>query len=205
MEEGKHSRFTDVEIDMLDHVGDAGGVATKGWQKYLLALGAAIAASVLVFAASTKGSVFAAADMVRADSTALVEYSASNPDFHALLSENSPMVSLLAQTQVQQDSRVHGGTLYEWQTPGGKTETAIGLLLRSMVQRKTFQDLPDGCSLYWTLQIRIARKSKSSKWHSFAKSLKTGVQTIKKASPTKWSAQKVTSFGAASSVKVFVY
>lgn len=202
------SRFTDFPLneegDMLNDA-EAGRATVKGWQKYGLAWGTAIAMALLVLVAFTKGFVPAAAHLVKADSTALVEYSASDPDFHALFSENPVMVQILTDTQIQRDSKVVSGTFYEWRTPGAKPEGAIALLLQSIATRKVFKDLPDGCSLYWTLQIRLARKNTKSKWHSFAKSLNTGVQTIKRIAPAGWLTNQVTKWGSSASYKVLVY
>jgi len=209
MEEGNCSKFTDVspheESDMLDNGGEAGRVTTTRVTKASVCFGVATATALLVLAAFTKGSMPAVADLVNVDSTALVQYSASSPDFMVLLSENSVMTSLLLGTQIQQESKVQSGILYSWQTPGAKAENAIGLLLRSIAKQKTFEDLPDGCSLYWTLQIRLARANKQSKWHSFAKSLKTGEQTIKYITPSAWNVNRVSKWKSSRSTKVFVF
>lgn len=192
------------EEDMLN-IAESGRATGNGWQKSQLAWGAAIAMALLVLVACAKGFVPKAADLVKADSTALVEYSASDPDFHSLFKEDPLMAQILTNTQIQQQSKVHAGTFYEWRTPGAKSEGALALLLNAMVVRKDFPDLPDGCSLYWTLQVRIARSNTKSKWHTFAKSLKTGVQTIKRIAPSAWQTQQVTKWGSSKSYKVLVY
>merc|ERR1712198_511459 len=43
-----------------------------------------------------------------------------------------------------------------------------------------------GVDAYWTLQIWVARKNRRSNFHSYAKNLPTGIQTIKVRLPTAW-------------------
>jgi len=51
----------------------------------------------------------------------------------------------------------------------------------------------------------LARQNEGSKWHTFAKNLPTGVQTIKRRSPKHWMGQRVTSWSDVKEFKVLVY
>lgn len=126
------------------------------------------------------------------------------PDFHQVLVKSPSMASYLYNNQIQMESKVEGGVIYTRQHPGAEAESGFGQLLAATMP-KFDSRFASEISPYWTFQIRLARVNTGSKWHSYAKGLPTGVQTIKRRSPTNWSGQRVTGWSGVKEFKVLVY
>ncbi|ROS00268.1 hypothetical protein EDC56_2906 [Sinobacterium caligoides] len=128
----------------------------------------------------------------------------ANPSFHNALQNSPNMANYLYSNQIQQESKVSDGVFYSRQHPGAKAENGFAEVLQETL--KKYDDrFSQGVSAYWTFQIRLARKNSGSKWHSYAKSLPTGVQTIKRRIPVKWMGERVTSWSDVREMKVIVY
>lgn len=128
----------------------------------------------------------------------------AEPAFHQVLAKSPQLANYLYNNQIQQESKVEGGVIYTRQHPGGEAENGFGQVL-AQVMPKYDSQFANGVSAYWTFQIRLARKNSGSKWHNYAKGLPTGVQTIKRRSPTHWMGQRVTSWSGVKEFKVLVY
>ncbi|PAJ71596.1 hypothetical protein CJF42_25765 [Pseudoalteromonas sp. NBT06-2] len=128
----------------------------------------------------------------------------AKPDFHKLLEKSPSMASYLYNNQIQSESKVDSGVIYTRQHPGSKPENGFGELL-AVTMPKYDARFSNELSAYWTFQIRLARQNEGSKWHTFAKNLPTGVQTIKRRSPKHWMGQRVTSWSDVKEFKVLVY
>ena len=129
----------------------------------------------------------------------------AEPAFHELLSNSPQMANYMYSNQIQQESKVENGIIYTRQHPGAMAENGFGQVLQTSIKKYDSRFATDGLSAYWTFQIRLARKNSKSKWHNYAKSLPTGVQTIKRRSPTHWMGERVTSWSSSKEFKVFVY
>ena len=114
------------------------------------------------------------------------------------------MANYLYHNQVQTGSKVSDGVLYTYQHPGGQAEQGFGEVLQE-ASKKYDSRFSQGVSAYWTFQIKIARTNSPSKWHSYAKSLPVGIQTIKRRRPTHWLGTGVTSWSDVHEFKVIVY
>ncbi|MDN3611418.1 hypothetical protein ACODM8_18635 [Vibrio ostreicida] len=128
----------------------------------------------------------------------------ATPDFHQVLVKSPSMASYLYNNQIQMESKVDGGVIYTRQHPGAEAESGFGQLLAATMPNFDSR-FANEISPYWTFQIRLARVNSGSKWHSYAKGLPTGIQTIKRRSPTSWSSQRVTGWSSVKEFKVLVY
>ena len=128
----------------------------------------------------------------------------ANPAFHDVFVKSTNMRNYLLNNQVQQESTVKDGVIYTRQHPGGVAERGFGELLAATMP-KFDNRFAQGVSPYWTLQIRLARTNSKSKWHNYAKSLPTGIQTIKRRIPTDWMVERVTGWSSVKELKVIVY
>lgn len=126
------------------------------------------------------------------------------PDFHQVLVDSPAVANLLYATQIQRESKVEGDIIYQWQTPLAEAESAVAQVLNALMPKSDAR-FANGISAYWTFQIRIARRNSGSKWHNYAKNLPTGVQTIKRKSPTNWSGNRITGWTGVREFKVIVY
>jgi len=131
-------------------------------------------------------------------------YVAAEPAFHAVLQNSPAMAKYLYSNQIQQESKVENGVIYTRQHPGAQVETGFSQVL-SATMPKFDPRFSQGIHPYWTFQIRLARKNPGSKWHNYAKNLPTGIQTIKRRSPTRWQSERVTSWSDVKEFKVIVY
>lgn len=128
----------------------------------------------------------------------------AEPDWHKVLKNSPNMASYLYNNQIQQESKVENGVIYTRQHPGAKAEGGFGEVLAATMPM--FNSMfSSGVSAYWTFQIRLARVNSGSKWHNYAKNLPTGIQTIKRRSPTRWQSERVTSWSDVREFKVYVY
>lgn len=126
------------------------------------------------------------------------------PSFHDVLVNSPSMASYLYNNQIQMESKVSAGVLYSRMHPGAEAESGFGQVLAATMP-KFDSRFADGVSAYWTFAIRLARVNSGSKWHSYAKGLPTGIQTIQRKAPTNWSSQRVTGWSDTRSFKVIVY
>lgn len=129
---------------------------------------------------------------------------AYTPAFHEVLKASPHVASYMYSNQIQMESKVSGGVIYTRQHPGAEAESGFGELI-CKVMPKYDSHFSQGVSVYWTFQIRLAHVNSGSKWHTYAKGLPTGIQTITRKSPTHWSSQRVTGWSSARSFKVIVY
>ena len=114
------------------------------------------------------------------------------------------MANYLYNNQIQQESKVSDGVIYTRAHPGGKVEKGFEEVLQETLKIYDSR-FSQGVSAYWTFQIRLAREKSGSKWHSFAKSLPCGIQTIKMRTPATWLYQRVTRWSDVGERKVIVY
>ena len=128
----------------------------------------------------------------------------AEPAFHDVLKNSRNMASYLYSNQIQQESKVEGGVIYTRQHPGGDVENGFAEVL-AVTMPKFDARFAQGISPYWTFKIRLARKNTKSKWHSYAKNLPTGIQTIKRRVPTNWMSERVTGWSGVKEFKVIVY
>jgi len=131
-------------------------------------------------------------------------YASAEPAFHEVLSKSPLMAKHLYSNQIQQESKVSDGVIYTRQHPGGETEGGFAQVLQQTLSKYDAK-LAKEINAYWTFQIRLARKNTGSKWHKYAKSLPTGVQTIKRRKPSRWMSERVTSWSDTQEFKVLVY
>ena len=128
----------------------------------------------------------------------------ATPEFHNVFEKTPSMNEYLLRNQIQTQSKVSGGIIYERRHPGGKAEEGFEELLQYTL-KKYDSRFSEGVSAYWTLQIRMARAVEGSKWHSYAKSLPYGIQTIKIKPPINWLELWVRGWGSVEEKKVLVY
>jgi len=129
------------------------------------------------------------------------------PEFHDVLEKSPNMAKYLYENQIQLESKVSDGVIYTRMHRGGMVETGFAEVLQETLKKYDLR-FSQGVSAYWTFQIRIARKNKGSKFHSYAKSLPTGIQTIKRRLPTSWmggSGDMVFTWSDVAEKKVIVY
>ena len=110
---------------------------------------------------------------------------ASLPEFLNVLYESPSMMDYLYNNQIQRDSKVSDGVIYERRHPGGQADLGFEQLLQETMT-KFDSRFSQGVSPYWTFQITLARKNSGSKWHNYANSLPAGIQTIRWRKPIKW-------------------
>ena len=120
--------------------------------------------------------------------------------------KKGPMREYLYDNQIQQEAQVKDGVIYERRHPGdgGKGEEGFEELLQETFKLYDTR-FSEGVSAYWTVAIRIARRNPGSKWHSYAKKLPIGVQTIKVKTPKHWFSERVRSWLDVKEKKVLVY
>jgi len=108
--------------------------------------------------------------------------------------------------QNRRTSKVSDGVIYldNGSSANFKTEGVIAELLQDTLKMVDSR-FSQGVNAYWTFHIRLARKNSGSKFHSYAKSLPTGIQTIKTRQPFRWMGSKVLSWSGVSEKKVIVY
>ena len=109
--------------------------------------------------------------------------------------------------QHDSQSKMSDGVMYLANHRSGAAENVIAEVLQETL-KKYDSRFSQGVSAYWTFQIRIARKNKQSKFHSYAKSLPTGIQTIKRSVPKDvmgGSGDKVFTWHDVAEKKVIVY
>lgn len=128
----------------------------------------------------------------------------AEPNWHNVLKNSPHMANYLYSNQIQQESKVENGVIYTRQHPGADAESGFGEVLAATMPM--FNSMfSSGVSPYWTFQIRLARMNSGSKWHSYAKGLSTGIQTIKRRAPTRWMSERVTAWSDVKEFKVYVY
>ena len=110
---------------------------------------------------------------------------ASLPEFFDVLYESPSMRDYLYNNQIQRDSKVSDGVIYERRHPGGQADLGFEQVLQE-IMTKYDSRFSQGVSPYWTFQIRLARMNSGSKWHNYANSLPAGIQTIRWRKPIKW-------------------
>jgi len=126
------------------------------------------------------------------------------PEFHNVLLKSPSMAEYLYENQIQEESKVSNGVIYIRTHPGGVADDGFAQSLQETL-KKYDSRFSQGVSAYWTFQIKLAREKSGSKWHSYAKSLPGGIQTIKRRAPTGWRGERVTSWTGVRNVKVIVY
>jgi len=129
----------------------------------------------------------------------------ATPEFHNVLKNSPDMYSYLLSNQIQMESEVKDGVLYERQHPDGQAEKGFSQVLQETLKKYDSRFSEPGVSAYWTFQIRIAREQPGSKWHSYAKSLPLGIQTIKRRVPKLWFEERVMNWNPVWERKVIVY
>ena len=120
--------------------------------------------------------------------------------------KKGPIRDYLYDNQIQQEAEVKDGVIYERRHPadGGKAEKGIAEILQETFKLYDTR-FSEGVSAYWTVAIRIARRNSGSKWHSYAKRLPVGVQTVKVKTPKHWFAERVRTWLDVKEKKVLVY
>ena len=106
--------------------------------------------------------------------------------------------------QIHSQSKVIDGVIYLTNHRNGMAEAVIDQVLQETLKMYDSR-FSQGVSAYWTFHIRIARKSSGSNFHSYAKSLPTGIQTIKRRLPTTWMGETVLTWSDVAEMKVIVY
>ena len=126
------------------------------------------------------------------------------PEFHNFL--NDQLADHFYGDQSRRTSKVSDGVIYldNGSSANVKTEGVIAELLQDTLKMVDSR-FSQGVNAYWTFHIRLARKNSGSKFHSYAKSLPTGIQTIKRRLPTRWLGSKVLAWSGVSEKKVIVY
>lgn len=189
------------------------GIVTRKGDVWKVLSGAVLGAVLLALPVAILGGTSAASqpqvEVLSADVSVLdgvdllgVSRELATPEFHNVNAASPTAMNILYHTQIQQESKVDGGVIYQWQTPGADAENAIAELMAATFPRF---GLPDGVNGYWTAQIRLARRNSGSKWHSHANGLPTGIQTIKRKSPTRWMSNRITGWSSVREFKVLVY
>jgi len=129
----------------------------------------------------------------------------AGPEFYNVLEKLPNMLDYLVSNQLQTQSKVSGGIIYERRHPGGEAEKGFEELLQYTL-KKYDSRFSEGVSAYWTVQIMMARvKAIGSKWYSYAKNLPDGIQTIKIKRPVNWLEQWVRGWSSVEEKKVLVY
>jgi hypothetical protein len=125
-------------------------------------------------------------------------------EFHSVFANSPSAANILYSTQIQQESKVENGVLYSRQSPGASAENAIGQLLAATLGKFDARFSKE-ISPYWTFQVRLARRNKGSKWHSYLIKLTPGIHVIKRRNPTRWMGERVTGWSDVKEFKVLVY
>jgi len=129
------------------------------------------------------------------------------PEFHNVMLKSPSMAKHFLANQHDSQSKMSDGVMYLANHRSGAAENVIAEVLQETL-KKYDSRFSQGVSAYWTFQIRIARKNKGSKFHSYAKSLPTGIQTIKRSVPKDvmgGSGDKVFTWHDVAEKKVIVY
>ena len=129
---------------------------------------------------------------------------ASLPEFHNVLHNSPSMRDYLYNNQIQRESKVSGGVIYDRRQPGGQAEAGFEQVLQETMTKYDSR-FSQGVSPYWTFQIRIARMNSGSKWHYYAKGLPAGIQTIRWRKPIKWETYFSSTWSDVRTTKVIVY
>ena len=127
------------------------------------------------------------------------------PGFHYLLRNSPNMMEYIFENQLWKGSVVSNGVFHTYQHPGGKVERGFEDVLQEAVKHYDSWTFPQDVNAYWTFQIRLARRNSHSKWHSYAKTLPVGIQTIKIRKPKNWMGTLVTKWNDVKEVKVIIY
>ena len=127
------------------------------------------------------------------------------PGFHYLLRNSPNMMEYIFENQLWKGSVVSNGVFHTYQHPGAKVERGFEEVLQEAVKQYDSWTFPQDVNAYWTFQIRLARRNSDSKWHSYAKTLPVGIQTIKIRKPKNWVGTTVTKWKDVKEVKVIVY
>ena len=127
------------------------------------------------------------------------------PGFHYLLRNSPNMMEYIFENQLWKGSVVSNGVFHTYQHPGGKVERGFEEVLQEAVKQYDSWTFPQDVNAYWTFQIRLARRNSDSKWHSYAKTLPVGIQTIKIRKPKNWMGTLVTKWNDVKEVKVIIY
>jgi len=101
-------------------------------------------------------------------------------------------------------AKVSGGVIYLPNHLSGGAERVIETLLQETLETHDVR-FTQGVDAYWTLQIWLARKNRRSNFHSYAKNLPTGIQTIKMRLPTAWMGTTVLTWSKVAEKRVIVY
>merc|ERR1712126_63792 len=101
-------------------------------------------------------------------------------------------------------AKVSDGVLHLPNHRSGAAEIVIANLLQEALKMYDLRFI-QGVSGYWTFHIWLARKNSGSAFHSYAKSLPTGIQTIKRRLSANLMASNVASWSDVAEKKVIVY
>jgi len=101
-------------------------------------------------------------------------------------------------------AKVSGGVIDLPNHLSGGAERVIETLLQETLKTHDVR-FTQGVDAYWTLQIWVARKNRRSNFHSYAKNLPTGIQTIKVRLPTAWMGTTVLTWSKVAEKRVIVY
>ena len=115
------------------------------------------------------------------------------------------MMEYIFDNQLWRGSAVSNGVFHTYQHPGAKVERGFEEVLQEAVKQYDSWTFPQDVNAYWTFQIRLARRNSHSKWHSYAKTLPVGIQTIKIRKPKNWMGTLVTKWNDVKEVKVIIY
>merc|ERR1712212_552055 len=161
----------------------------KNTMKFFISLPTLLALSQLHTVASKSVSLNARSDV---------------PGFHYLLRNSPNMMEYIFENQLWKGSVVSNGVFHTYQHPGGKVERGFEDVLQEAVKHYDSRTFPQDVNAYWTFQIRLARRNSHSKWHSYAKTLLVGIQTIKIRKPKNWMGTMVTKWNDVKEVKVII-
>jgi len=109
-----------------------------------------------------------------------------------------------ANQMVSNGAKVSDGVLHLPNHRFGDAEIVIANLLQETLKMYDSRFI-QGVSGYWTFHIWLARKNSGSAFHSYAKSLPTGIQTIKRRLSAHLMASNVASWSDVAEKKVIVY
>jgi len=126
------------------------------------------------------------------------QHSVAAPEFFS----DDDIADYFVTNQRHGKAKVSGGVIYY--PDFGGAEEVVKILLQEMLETYDVR-FTQGVDAYWTLQIWLARKNKRSKFHSYAKNLPSGIQTIKRRLPTAWLGSQVLTWTDVAEKKVLVY
>jgi len=126
------------------------------------------------------------------------------PEFHNFFVKNQNIANYFYGNHQHAECKVEDGVIYLPNHSSNEAEKIIGEILQETLKPYDSR-FSQGVSAYWTLHIKVARRNRASPLHSYAKSLPTGIQTIKRRLPAVWMGLTVMDWSDVAEKKVIVY